>query len=324
MRFIIKFISLTILSILLFKSCLKDRIFFPDLTTMDVTSVTLTSAISGGAVIDDGGASILERGVCWNILSNPTISNYRTIESGGLGLFSSNLSPLNPNTYYYARAYATNKAGTGYGNQVIFITDPTIQTMTVKDIEGNTYNTVKIGTQVWMVENLKTTKYNDGSAIPNVTDDTEWANLTTPAYCWYNNDIRKKTPYGALYNFYAVSTGKLCPTGWHVPSDVEWTTLTTYLGGESVAGGKLKEAGITHYRTPNTGATNETGFTALPGGHRYYYATFVDNGLYGDWWSSTEISATNAWTRSMDFDKSIVRRENSSYGNGYSVRCLKD
>jgi uncharacterized protein (TIGR02145 family) len=202
----------------------------------------------------------------------------------------------------------------------------------IRDGDGNVYTSVTIGTQEWLIENLKTTKYHDGSAIPNVTDDTEWANLTTPAYCWYNNDITKKTPYGALYNFYAVSTGKLCPTGWHVPSDAEWHTLALFLDADAttgttesiIAGGKLKEIGTTHWSSPNTGATNETGFTALPGGHRYYYATFVDNGLYGDWWSSTEISGTNAWTRSMDFDKTIVRRENSSYGNGYSVRCIKD
>jgi uncharacterized protein (TIGR02145 family) len=193
----------------------------------------------------------------------------------------------------------------------------------VTDADGNSYTSVTIGSQVWMVENLKTTKYSDGSPISNLTDNTQWTNTTDGAYCWYENNISNKNTYGALYNFYAINTGKICPTGWHVPSDAEWTTLTTYLGGESIAGGKLKESGTSHWQSPNSGATNETGFTAIPGGHRYYYGIFVDNGIYGDMWTSTEISAS-AWTRSMDFDKTIVRRENSSFGNGYSVRCVKD
>ncbi|MBI5010148.1 MAG: fibrobacter succinogenes major paralogous domain-containing protein, partial [Bacteroidia bacterium] len=137
----------------------------------------------------------------------------------------------------------------------------------VSDIDGNVYQTVTIGTQVWMKENLKTTKLNDGIALPNVIDNAAWAALTTTGYCWYNNDATTyKSTYGALYNWYAVNTGKLCPIGWHVPSDDEWTLLTTFRGGYSVAGGKLKETGTLHWTSPNTGATNETGFTALPGG----------------------------------------------------------
>jgi len=166
---------------------------------------------------------------------------------------------------------------------------------TMTDRDGNVYTSVTIGTQTWMVENLKTTKYKDGTDIPLVTDDTEWANLNTPGYCWYNNDAATyKNSYGALYNWYAVSTGKLCPTGWHVPTDAEWTTLTTYLGGESVAGGKLKELGTTHWTTPNTGATNETGFAALPGGYIYYDGTFDFIGNIGGWWSATEYYPPSA------------------------------
>lgn len=136
----------------------------------------------------------------------------------------------------------------------------------VLDTDGNIYHTVVIGNQVWIVENLKTTRYNDGTSIPLVTGNTEWINLTTPGYCWYDNDITNKETYGALYNWYAVQTNKICPAGWHVPSDSEWTALTDFLGGESTAGGKLKEAGTMHWDSPNTGATDESGLTLLPGG----------------------------------------------------------
>jgi len=195
----------------------------------------------------------------------------------------------------------------------------------VKDTDGNIYHTVSIGTQVWMVENLKTTKYNDGTAIPLVTDITAWINLTTPGYCWYNNDDTKyKTPYGALYNRYAVNTGKLCPTGWHIPTDAEWTKLTTYLGGDSVAGGKLKETGTTHWQSPNPGATNVTGFTALPGGYRDYDGVFGNFGYYGYWWNSTEDNTYYTWFRVLSSSSSIVIRNFDNQGRGYSVRCVRN
>ena len=139
----------------------------------------------------------------------------------------------------------------------------------IKDIEGNVYKTIAIGKQVWMTENLKTTKFNDGTSIPMVTENEAWIKLTTPAYSWYNNDsTANKNTYGALYNWYTVKTNKLCPAGWHVPTDAEWVALITYLEGFTVAGGKMKEKGIEHWKSPNEGATNETGFTALPGGYR--------------------------------------------------------
>lgn len=194
----------------------------------------------------------------------------------------------------------------------------------ITDIDGNTYKTVTIGTQTWMAENLKVTKYNDGIAIPNVTDDTAWGELTTGALCDYDNTPSNSETYGKLYNWHAVNTGKLCPTGWHVPSDAEWTELTDYLGGTSVAGGKLKETGTTHWASPNTGATNETGFTALPGGRRIYYVSFINIGYFGLWWSATESSATNAWYRAMYSDYSNVGRNDYSKELGCSVRCLRD
>ena len=138
----------------------------------------------------------------------------------------------------------------------------------IADADGNTYKIIKIGDQVWTAENLRTTRYNDGTEIPLVTDYTAWTNLTTPSYAWTNNDIGNKSVYGALYNWFVVKTCKLCPSGWHVPTDAEWTILENHLGGISVAGGKMKETGTEHWFAPNTDATNESGFTALPGGWR--------------------------------------------------------
>lgn len=200
------------------------------------------------------------------------------------------------------------------------------QAQTVKDIDDNVYNTVMIGTQIWMKENLRVTKYNDSTEIPLVTSNTAWASLTTPAYCSYNNSTNADTinSYGRLYNYYAVNTNKLCPTGWHVPGDGEWTTLTTYLGGESIAGTKLKETGTAHWQSPNN-ATNESGFTALPGGFRNVIGSFNGIGVDGYWWSSTDYLKTNAYFRSMSFYYSDVTR---SYGFnksvGAAVRCVKD
>jgi len=297
------------------------NITIPTVTTTDVTTFTSTSATVGGNVTSDGNATVTDHGVYWGTSQNPESTGTKLQIGSGTGTFSTSLSGLSPNTTYYVKAYATNSQGTGYGNEVSFTT-----TSTVTDIDGNVYNTVTIGTQVWMAENLKTTKYNDNTSIPLVTDNTAWAALTTSGYCWYNNDAATyKATYGALYNWHTVNTGKLCPTGWHVPTDAEWTTLTTYLGGEGVAGGKLKETGTAHWISPNTGATNETGFTALPGGFRDYNGPCYYIGSYGLWWSSTEYSTTSsAWRRTMHYDNTSVLRDYFDKRLGFSVRCVRD
>ena len=204
--------------------------------------------------------------------------------------------------------------------------NPNVTYGSMTDQDGNVYKTVTIGTQTWMAENLRTTTYNDGTAIPNVTDDDEWGSSTTGAYCNYNNNTSEDTiaTYGRLYNWYAVNTGKLAPTGWHVPTDAEWKELTDYLGGEDVAGGKLKETGTTHWYIPNEGATNETGFTALPGGYRYLDGSFYFIGRYGYWWSATEYNTDNAWYRTMYYLPSNVGRYYPSKELGFSVRCVRD
>ncbi len=193
----------------------------------------------------------------------------------------------------------------------------------VQDIDGNVYRTVTIGTQVWMAENLKVTKYNDSTDIPLVTDDSEWSTLTTPGYCRYITTYETDV-YGPLYNWYTVNTGDLCPTGWHVPSDAEWTTLTDYLGGIFIAGGKLKETGTLHWMSPNTGATNETGFTALPGGSREKDGTYNFMGTGGFWWTATQRNSGTGWYRYINYNTIGVNRFNTTKNIGYSVRCVKD
>jgi uncharacterized protein (TIGR02145 family) len=223
-------------------------------------------------------------------------------------------------------------------DSVIFYKPISSSSTTVTDFDGNVYNTITIGSQVWMAENLKTTHYSDGTAIPLVTGNSNWDTLTatSKAYCWYNDDVINKATYGALYTWAAAMNGAasvttnpsgvqgVCPTGWHLPSDAEWTQLTDYLGGTGVAGGKLKESGTTHWTSPNTGATNETGFTALPGGYRNCDGTFYVIGDYGLWWVSEELDSYSAYYRDMYYDTSYVSRYGDYKEVGFSVRCLRD
>jgi uncharacterized protein (TIGR02145 family) len=195
----------------------------------------------------------------------------------------------------------------------------TVAPNTVTDIDGNIYNSVIIGTKVWMAENLKTTKFNDGTAIPLVTDPAKWNNLTTPGYCWYNDSSIYRNTYGALYNWYAASIGNLAPTGWHVATDSEWNML----GGQNDGGG-LKEAGTTHWGSPNSGATNATGFSALPGGFRANGA-FSEIGAMGYWWSSTAYNTTEAYYFLLSSGNAYFNSFNSGGKmEGFSVRCVKD
>jgi uncharacterized protein (TIGR02145 family) len=204
----------------------------------------------------------------------------------------------------------------------------------VIDFEGNSYNTVKIGTQIWMTENLKSTKYNDGSEIQLITPVNSWSNLSTGAYCWYNNDEASfKNVYGALYNGYSVATGKLCPSGWHIPEIDELKVLRDFLGDSLQAGGKLKESGTTHWLSPNKGATNSSGFTALPTGIRYFEGTFASNLSYTSIWSATNISYDShnnhyyhdeQWYVSLYYANASFLMDHRSKKHGFSVRCMKD
>ena len=199
----------------------------------------------------------------------------------------------------------------------------------ISDVEGNSYKTVTIGTQTWMAENLKVSKYSDGTTIPNITDNTQWQNNTTGAWSYYNNDVANNAKYGKLYNWYAVSkttngNKNVCPTGWHVPTDAEWTVLTDYLGGETVAGGKMKEVGTTSWNSPNTEATNISLFTGLPGGARVFNGEYSIIGYGGLWWSSLEDATGNAWYRVMGNSGGSANRILFGKKVGLSVRCLRD
>ena len=195
----------------------------------------------------------------------------------------------------------------------------------VTDIDGNIYSTVMIGSQVWMVENLKTTHYRNGRDIPNVLNDTAWSILTTGAYCWCENDPKNKDIYGPLYNFKAVidSCG-LCPKGWHVPTESEWLTLVNYLGGENIAGGKMKETGTAHWNDPNIGATDESGFRGLPGGGRGQISGSGEIGEYATWWSSTSYDSLYAWHWGLYRGNAKVRFNPGHKASGFSVRCIRD
>lgn len=200
-----------------------------------------------------------------------------------------------------------------------------LSSQVISDGDGNYYSSVRIGEQVWMVENLRTTKLNDGTPIPLVTATTAWEGMKNPAYCWFNNEISNKDLYGALYNWYAVKTNKLCPKGWHVPAASEWDKLVVFMGGEKVAGEKLKEKGFDHWKNSLVRSSNEYGFTALPGGMRFENGAFpVFGNSYGVWWTTTGFSTYYAWNRGMYFADGNIYKGHDHMRCGYSVRCLKD
>jgi uncharacterized protein (TIGR02145 family) len=297
----------------------------PVLSTTAVTDITQATATCGGNITSDGGATVTARGVCWSTNQTPTISDNKTTDGTGVGNFVSSISGLTANTTYYVRAYATNSNGTAYGSAMSFTTQEGSSGSTFTDPrDGKVYQTVVIGNQEWMAENL--------AYLPSVnmvadgSEDALGYYYYVYGYDGTNVAEAKATDnyatYGVLYNWTAAMNA--CPDGWHLPSDAEWTELTDYLGGESVAGGKLKETGTTHWASPNTGATNETGFTALPGGYRTNNGTFGVIGYLGHWWSATEYNDTYAWYRLMYYNNSNVYRSYYYKEVGFSVRCLRD
>ncbi len=295
----------------------------PTITTADVTNITQTTATSGGNITSDGGATVTARGVCWNTSSNPTTVNSHTTDGSGTGTFISNLTGLTANTLYYVRAYATNSVGTAYGNEVSFTTLQTGSCPGAVTYMGQTYNTIQIGTQCWFKENL-----NIGTRINGSQNQSD--NSIIEKYC--DSDLESNCDvYGGLYQWnemmqYSTTPGVqgICPTGWHLPMDAEWTTLTNYLGGESVAGGKMKETGTAHWLPPNTGATNSSGFTALPGGNRAVGGWFGALTYYAYFWSSSQYDATNAWLRTLSYNTASADRCSYNKANGFSARCVRD
>ncbi len=299
---------------------LGEAKFLPALTTTAANNIAQNTATSGGSISSDGNAAITARGVCWSLSANPTVEDNKTFDGTGTGTFTSSITGLSAGTAYYVRAYATNSAGTNYGNEIIINT-------VVTDVDGNVYNRVTIGRQVWLVENLKTTRYRNGDLIGTTTPATlDIRSEDTPTYQWaWNGNESNVITYGRLYTWYAIDDSRsICPDHWHVPTQAEWTTLTDYLGGHSISGGKLKEAGTTHWLSPNTGATNETGFTALPGGYRLSSGGFGGLGSDGAWRSSTLDNTNEDWTIGMGNSYSDAYGASNSKRSGYSVRCIGD
>ena len=208
----------------------------------------------------------------------------------------------------------------------LFICTISIQAQTVTDVDGNTYNTISIGNQTWLTENLKVTKFNDQDPIPLVLDDTQWSTQTQAAYCYYQGDVANTNDYGNLYNWYVVNNSKnVCPTGYHVPSITEWEELITFLGGNAVAGGKLKEMGFAHWLSPNTGADNSSSFTLLPSGWRANNNGFYENLYYMAYvWSSTSVDALNSSVLLVGYDSQAAYTSDSHILTGLPIRCLKD
>ncbi len=312
----------------------QTSLCLPTITTSSPSSVGVDTVVIGGNISNDGGSSIVLRGVCYSTSPNPNMGNQRTEDGSGIGSFNTILRGLTSSTTYYARSYAKNSNGVVvYGNEVSFTTSlPGLRcpgTPTVTDIDGNIYNTVQIGNQCWTQSNLKVSKYRNWDTIPTGLSDSAWFNTTSGAYAIYINDPVNDSLYGKLYNHYAVTDSRgLCPTGWHVPSDGEWTILENHLSGSIVAGGALKSTSTQPtpggWASPNTGATNSSGFTATPGGLRDTNGVFSTIPAYGCWWSSSVSSASDAWYRRLNYDFIYVYRYDYSRTLGFSVRCLKD
>ena len=288
------------------------------INTIEGKDIELNSITIKAEVLDNGNTEILEKGICWNTSELPTTNNKKIAIISIENNFEAIIPNLEINTTYYFRSYVINSVGISYGNQLSYKTKNTVE-----DVEGNSYKVVKIGNQIWMAENLKTTKYNDGVSLKFTNSGIGWISQTEGAYCWTYDDPSTKNTYGAYYNFYAVKTGKLAPKGWRVPTQADLEQLQNHLGGPSVSGGKLKSTD-SRWEFPNIGATNESGFNALPASYRSKVnGSNPYVGQYSLFWSSTQ--GTNGAGRFMlyyydatsnfDFDSEIY---------GFNVRCIKE
>jgi uncharacterized protein (TIGR02145 family) len=302
-------------------------VVLPTLTTNNISAIDTMNASSGGNITNDGGAPVISRGVCWSLTQTPTVDlPSKTIDANGIGLFSSRLTGLSPNTTYHVRAYATNSVGTAYGEDIVFTTQQLTVPLCGVNIAGLT----------WSCKNLDIAYYRNGDPIPKVSNAAEWMNTTSGAWCWYNNDSLNYSKYGKLYNWYAVDDPRgLAPAGWHVATENEWNklikftdanadTVCNYCTSSQTAGGPLKTIGLINWISPNTGATNSTGFSALPGGLRSEIGNFslARNGAY--WWTANEF---DTWQASYRYVLNVNATANRYYidkRNGYSVRLVKN
>lgn len=298
----------------------------PIVSTSSASYSSTTTVTCGGNVTSNGGYAVTARGVCWSTSGTPTIDNSHTEDGSGSGSFTSTITGLNSNQTYYIRAYAQNAKGTSYG---AVVTLGSYCPASVTDYDGNAYTTVQIGTQCWMKQNLKTTHYQSGTYILFYSQTADWSYLTTPARCYPNGESSNYGSYGYLYNWYAVNGGNLCPSGWHVPTDQDFTTLENYLGTN--AGGAMKATGYTYWSSPNTGATNSSGFLGYGAGYRTEYGTYYNWHEYGIFWTTGSYDTYYAIDRCLLHDGAYLSRFGTSSYNyslhkssGASVRCLKD
>jgi uncharacterized protein (TIGR02145 family) len=361
----------------------------PVLISSFVSDITSNSATCGNIIMSDGGSHIINVGLCWDTIPGPTIATSKTIDSLQGNVFLSHLSGLKSNMTYFVRAYATNSVGIAYGEEktiktiilaetkpskkiILNVRNPTpsrtsrtvskvkesvspspkVRPITnipskaknlidsslmvhFSDIDGNVYYSVTIGNQEWMKENLKVTRYRDGTPIPYISDNKEWTSLTTGGFCWYNNNrANSDSALGALYNWYAVIDPRnLCPEGWHVATDADWKTLEIFLGmTPNQADGTVKRSPGKALDLKNTtgwikqgNGTNSTAFSALAAGFRFASnGQFSNLGLDGCWWTATEDKAGLVWLRNMYYNLTDIYRISDKKNSGFSVRCVKD
>jgi uncharacterized protein (TIGR02145 family) len=308
-------VKITVLMIFI-SACKKESL--PEVITGDISLITQISATCNWGIDNEDGIDVSEYGICWSKTPSPTVKDYVATLIGNTNSYL--ISGLTINTTYYVRGFAITSAGTAYGETKSFTTLKE-NYGTITDVDGNVYHTIVIGSQVWMVENLNTIHYRNGDPVSLIVDST-WGHLTIGAgrYNKFSN-ISDYNLYGLLYNGYAISDSRgLCPAGWHIPTYSEFMILQDYLGGEEIAGGKMKET--THWNAPNTGATNESGFSGLPGGMCWPAGNLEYPGHSGNWWTSDKYT----WYL-LDSSTKLLFHGNTTTGAlnfGYSVRCLMD
>ena len=318
----------------------------PEVQTWSAFNVGAYKAESGGDISSNGGEEVTARGICWSTDRLPDLTDNFTSDGTGSGGFESLMSPLKPYTLYHMRAYATNSIGTAYGVEMAFIT--LWDNAMLEDFDGNAYETVQIGDQVWMAENLRSEHYSDGSSLVLVEQDNEWMDLEpdVKAFSIYENSPDMFDTYGNLYSWAAAMNGEassdevpsgiqgVCPDGWHLPSEEEWKELEYHLGMSKLIavdigwrgyeeGGMLKQTGTDLWEEPNEMATNETGFTALPGGFRDADGLFRANGTFTAFWSAS-ANEEGAWLRGLHAGRGEMLHKPYEVKYGFSVRCVKD
>jgi uncharacterized protein (TIGR02145 family) len=315
---------------MLLNSCSEDE-NSPVMDTTAIIKISQSSAICRGFILNNGGAEISEKGFCWSTNQSPGITDSKIIVKSDSLNFTDTITGLSPNITYYVRSYALNNKGITYGGEQSFTLWINTPGPNVTDIDGNKYTSVKIGSQVWMVENLRTTKYRNGDLIGTTTPATlDLRSENAPRYQWaYDGNENNVPAYGRLYSWHAVSDSRdLAPIGWHVASKADWAKLVDYLDGQVISGGKLKEAGATHWINPNTGATNESGFYGLPSGIRLESGPFINIGFVTYWWALDESECIYCvdqkkgidWYLGHSFSAIYWSSDIGSLGN--SVRCV--